>query len=269
MRSTVWAAILVAATATPGVCASYDDLNAGISYFNQEQYDNAIIWFDKALAAGDLIPDHKRLAHLDRGLAYRTKGETQKAIADFTSAIAAQPRDLQAYKQRSAAYLDLGDIENTLSDYREMRKLRPQDHEILMNFGWLSWQLGKIEDSANAFAEFSGTDMNSWLWLQLSNARLGKSLMDYSEGVRSRDWPGPIARFFRGSISDSELLQAASSDSQICAAHLYVGLWRTVQQDRAAAVPSLKSALGKCGEGSPYWRLARATLKDVAPGEIK
>lgn len=269
MRKTAWAALLLAATATPGVCASYDDLNAAISYFNQEQYDNAIIWFDKALAAGDLIVDHKRLAHLDRGLAYRTKGDAQKAIADFSAAIAAQPENLLAYEQRSLTYQAVGDLENALSDYRQMRRLRPRDHEILMNFGWLSWQLGKIEDSANAFAEFSGTDTNSWLWLQLSNVRLGKPLMDYSEGVRSRDWPGPVVRFFRGSISDSELIQAASSDSQVCAAHLYVGLWRTVQQDRVAAVPPLKSALGKCGEGSPYWRLARAALKDVAPGEIE
>lgn len=269
MRKTAWAAVLLVATATPAICASYDDLNAAISYFNREQYDNAITWFDKALAAGDLIPDHKRLAHLDRGLAYLTKSDASKAIADFTAAIAAQPRDLLAYRQRSATYLAIGDFENALSDYRELRRLRPQDYSILMNFGWLSWQLGKIEDSANAFAIFSNVETNSWAWLQLANIRLGRSITGYNEGGASQKWPGHLIRFFQGNLSEVDVLQAAKAEDQECAGYSYAGLWRVVHSDKSGAAALLKTAFQKCGENSPYGRIARTALDSAAQAGTK
>src|SRR5258706_3138439 len=104
MTKIALATLLLAATTAPSYCTSYDDLNAGISYFNQAQYDNAIVWFDKAIAAGDLISDLQRLALLDRGSAYWAKGDIQKAITDYSAAIALQPTETLAYRQRISAY---------------------------------------------------------------------------------------------------------------------------------------------------------------------
>ena len=139
------ALLLLAGSAVPAGAASYDDLNAGISYFNQAQYDNAITWFDKAIAAGDLIPDLKHVAHLDRGMAYAIKGDAHKALADYTAAIAIKPESTLAYRQRAAVYLGLNDKEMARANYRLLLKLRPNDAGTLRQVGWLSWQMNDLE----------------------------------------------------------------------------------------------------------------------------
>jgi tetratricopeptide (TPR) repeat protein len=269
MKKIALAALLMVVTPARSYCASYDDLNAGLSYFEQEQYDNAIIWFDKALAAGDLIPDHKRIAYIDKGLAHWTKGDIRQAITDFTAAITANPDDMLAYHHRISAYLAINDPEKALADYDKLRALRPNDFDIAMRDGWLNWQFNHVEISADAFRTFSEKNAFSWAWLQLSNIRLDKPMTAYKEEFESMKWPGHIPRFFLGHLSEAEFLKAAEfgNSSSVCEAHIMTGLWRVVHNDRAGATPLLKIAAGKCEKDSPYGRIIRSELEKIAPGE--
>jgi tetratricopeptide (TPR) repeat protein len=270
MRRTILAAFMLAATATSGVCASYDDLNAALSYFEQEQYDNAITWFSKALAAGDLIPDLTRIAYLDRGMAYLAKGDTSHAISDFTSAITANPDNVLAYRERIAVYLANGEFEKAVADYDKLRSLRPFDYDIAMNDGLLNWQLNRIETSASAFLAFSEVSPYSWSWLQLSNIRLGKPMTGYKETYDNRKWPGQIPRFFLGHASESEVLNAAEdtgNNGSICAAKLLAGMWRIVHNDQEGAAPLLKAAGEKCTKDSSYGHVIHSELVKIGSGE--
>jgi lipoprotein NlpI len=270
MKKIAFAALLLAGTTAPCFGAGYDDLNAGISYFEQGQYDNAIIWLDKALADGDMIPDHRRIAHVDKGLAHSAKGDMGQAIADFTAAITANPDHVLAYRLRSSAYLASNDAEKALADLDKLRLMRPSDNAVAINDGWLHWQLGHVQQSAEAFrtgAEFSAF---SWAWLQLANVKLQKPIGDYKEGVESRKWPGQIPRFFLGHLSEAELLKAAEdtkSPNAVCDAYLLAGMWRIVHNDRPGGAPLLQSAKEKCKENSPNGRIARSELEKIATEE--
>lgn len=270
MREAILAAFMLAVTATSGVCASYDDLNAALSYFEQRQFDSAIAWFDKALGPGDLIPDLRRIAHLDRGMAYLTKGATSQAISDFTAAIAINPDHMLAYQQRIAVYLASGDFEKAVADYDKLRSLRPFDYDIAMKGGFLNWQLNRIESSASAFEAFSRINSYSWSWLQLSNIRLGRPMTEFKETYDNRKWPGQIPRFFRGHASESDVLKAGEDtgkDEFICEARMMTGMWHAVHKDQAAAVPLLKAAGEKCAQDSPYGRIIHSELLKFDVGE--
>jgi tetratricopeptide (TPR) repeat protein len=279
MKARALAALLLLAGSTMSAgAASYDDLNAGISYFNQEQYDEAITWLDKAIAAGDLIPDLKHVAYLDRGMAHAAKGDAQKAIADYTAAIAIKPESILAYRQRAALYLALNDKEMARANYRLLLKFRPNDGSIWGVIGWLSWQMGDFQATAGAFASMANGDVHSWLWLQLANMRLGRPLSDYSDGISAGAWPAFLVRFYRGILTEADLLTAASDaeagslpgktkyDHAVCDAHLYAGLWRVVHDDQAGAAPLLKTAVKKCA-GTIAENIAQTELAKMAPGE--
>jgi tetratricopeptide (TPR) repeat protein len=266
MRRITLAVLIFAVPPNAASAAGYDDLNIAISYFDQQQYDNAIPWFDKAIAASDLNPDLMRLAYLDRGLAYRTKSELQKAIADYSSAIAARPDDMLAYRERISAYLASDDVEKALADYGTLRKLRPHDYSILMNIGWLNWWLNHIEASADAFSYFSQSDPYSWLWLQLANVRLGRPMTSYAETVEARKWPGHLPRLYLGHLPESSVLDEAKdiqSPNALCYAYFFTAMWRVVHDDHAGATPLLQTSTEKCVKGSTYWNIARAELGKI------
>lgn len=273
MKARMLAALLLAGSTMSAGAASYDDLNAGISYFNQEQYDSAIIWFDKAINAGDLIPDQVRIAYLDRGAAYAAKGDLQKAIADYTAAIAVKPEDINAYQLRVNAYLALNDLEKSLADYITLQKLRPKDFHIENEIGYLNWELGRYEDAGNAFRTFSTVNHNAWLWLQLVNLRLKRPMSASNDiGIAARVWPGPIALFFEGDLSESDVLETVkkfNSRYETCMAYFFTGMRRLVQGDTGGAIPLLTVAAANCGEdpsyGSGFERITRIELAKITP----
>lgn len=268
MKKVALAAWMLAATAAPSQGAGYDDLNVAISHFNQGRLDIAVSWFDKALAAGDLIPDLRRIAYVDRGLAHEAKGDGAKALADFTAAIAVQPTDLFAYRERAAIYLANNELEKALTDYKELDRLRPRDYLTLMNIGQLNWQLDRVAVGADAFSVFAGADTYSWLWQQLTSIRLGKPMAEYKVTFDTRDWPGHLPRFYLGDLSESDVMEAAESanrNNSVCTAHVFTGLWHVTHNDQAGATPLLEAAVKKCSEGSPMWRIARSELGKIIP----
>jgi Flp pilus assembly protein TadD len=277
MKKNAMAAILLVATPAPALSAGYEDLNAAISYRNQEQYDDAITWFTKAIQDGDLTPDQTRIAYLDRGLSYATKKDTKDAIADYSAAIAAQPDDLLAYENRAATYIALGDFEMAYADYGTLLKLRPHDYSTRMIFGWMSWQLGQFQSAADAFYYFEKTKTEAWLWLQLANVRLGKPMGQFTDDSEALGlsvmrangiWPRPMARFFQGSISEADALSAAP-EKEVCAANIYAGLWRLVHNDGPGAETLLKVAENKCGKEGEYWRIAHTELARMSTESSK
>ncbi|MBW8709243.1 MAG: tetratricopeptide repeat protein [Alphaproteobacteria bacterium] len=262
MKKIAFAALLLAASAGPAACAGYDDLNVALSYFDQEKYDSALVWFDKAIAAGDLIPDLQRLAYLDRGMVHKSKGKLTEALADYSAAIAAQPDDMLAYHERISLYLATNDYEKTLADYEVLRKQRPRDYEFLMNVGYLNWLLGRYEPSAEVFSRYSERVMYSWLWLQVASLKMDKPMTEWKGQLRA-GWPTPLIAFYMGKLPESDVLERAKdfeSINGLCSADILLGIWHAVHHEDMGATTRLQSALDSCNKETFYWRIARREL---------
>lgn len=102
--------------------------NRGLAYRRKGEYDKAIAAFNKII---DLYPGYA-VAYNNRGRAHRSKGEYDKAIADFNKAIQLDP-NLAAvgYQNLGYAYKALGMRAEAIADFQKCIDLL-QDHPSLI-----------------------------------------------------------------------------------------------------------------------------------------
>ena len=117
--------VLSVLSAVPAICASYDDLNAGIQYYNLEQWQAAIAAFDKAIVGNDLSPSLQFIAHLDRGLAHENLGQNDEALTDYTASLAIRPREALALSERAKTYILVGKFQQAAEDLDTLVAVRP------------------------------------------------------------------------------------------------------------------------------------------------
>src|SRR5262249_27050994 len=83
---------------------------------------------DEAIAACSLwIKIHPKdaVAINNRGAAYATKGDHERAIIDYNEAIRLNPKFAVAFKNRGSAYDKKGDYDRAIVEYNEAIRLDP------------------------------------------------------------------------------------------------------------------------------------------------
>jgi tetratricopeptide (TPR) repeat protein len=66
------------------------------------------------------------IAFYSRGAAYQTKGDLDKAIADYSQAIVLKPDYAAAYENRARAFVDKGDYTRAVADVTKAGELTPK-----------------------------------------------------------------------------------------------------------------------------------------------
>lgn len=94
----------------------------GMAYFSRSEYQRAIADFDRALA---LDPAYAS-AYLLRGIAFSSLNEYQNAIENFDRALAPDSRNTFAYAHRAIAYRKLKNYEQAIADFDYALLLDPQ-----------------------------------------------------------------------------------------------------------------------------------------------
>jgi tetratricopeptide (TPR) repeat protein len=69
----------------------------------------------------------------NRGIAYRDKGQYDRAIRDYDEAIRLIPNDAKLFNNRGAAYFSKGQFDRAIQDYDEANRLDPQNAEFIDN----------------------------------------------------------------------------------------------------------------------------------------
>jgi tetratricopeptide (TPR) repeat protein len=100
---------------------SYAYYNLGLAYQKKGEVDRAIADYTKAIA----IDQKYSNAYNNRGLAYYRKSEVDRAIADYDKAIAIDPKYAYAYNGRGAAYQKKGEVDRAIADYRKALEIDP------------------------------------------------------------------------------------------------------------------------------------------------
>ena len=98
--------------------------NRGVAYRLKGQYDRALQDYEQAL---QLNPSNAN-AYNNRGIIFRIKGEYGRAIADYDEAIWLRKGDFPAaYYNRALAYADKGDYEQSLRDFDVVMRFNPKN----------------------------------------------------------------------------------------------------------------------------------------------
>jgi tetratricopeptide (TPR) repeat protein len=98
--------------------------NRGVAYRLKGEYDRALQDYEQAL---QLNPSNAN-AYNNRGIIYRIKGEYGRAIADYDEAIWLRKGDFPAaYYNRALAYADKGVFEQSLRDFDVVMRFDPKN----------------------------------------------------------------------------------------------------------------------------------------------
>jgi len=92
------------------------------------------------------------IAHHERALSYRSKGDSDRAIADLSEAIRLDPKYAEAYYLRGVSYRNKGDLARAISDYSEAIRLDPKLAAAYNNRGNAYKDKGDFD---RAIADFS------------------------------------------------------------------------------------------------------------------
>lgn len=128
---------IIAAERKPGIPIADPDhlaiiyVNRGFAYRNRGDYKQALADFDTAI---ELYPEHA-YAHNNRGRTYQAMSEYDRAIDNYSKAIELKPAYAYAYNNRGTAYEKKGDYEKAIADYSSAIKHHPYFAAAYLNRG--------------------------------------------------------------------------------------------------------------------------------------
>jgi tetratricopeptide (TPR) repeat protein len=109
----------------------------------------------------------RSIAHTGRGLAWRHKGEPERAIEDFTAAIWLLPNDALAYNNRAHIYRELGQNDLALADYDEAIRINP---------------MPRIDGDARGRRHINVYHNRGGIWVKKNE--LDRAIADFDEAIR-------------------------------------------------------------------------------------
>jgi tetratricopeptide (TPR) repeat protein len=122
-------------------------------------------------------------AYSSRGLAYRLKGEYDRAIQDYGQAIKLNAKSATAYANRGVAYDNKGEYDRAIQDYDQAIKLKPSA-EVYFNRG--NAYLGKARH------DLAIDDYNQALKLK----------PDFAAALDNRCWARAVVGILRQALAD-------------------------------------------------------------------
>lgn len=139
----------------------------------------------------------KAVASTERGLAYRVKGDIDKAIADFNQAIQLDANSDTTYFMRGSAYHAQGKLDLAIADYTRLIKLKPANLGAYDNRGSAYYTKGEIDraiadvDQAIRLAPSYARAYNSRGKIYRDKGEFDRAIADFDIAIRlSPDYAG-------------------------------------------------------------------------------
>src|SRR6266478_3376426 len=112
---------------TPVLSATFFD--RGDAWRSKGDNDRAVADCSEAIR---LDPQNAKFVH-NRGMVWRRKGDYDRAIADYNEAIRLNPQDANTFNGRGVAWKFKGDYDRAIADYNEAIRLNPQGSSAFYN----------------------------------------------------------------------------------------------------------------------------------------
>src|SRR6516165_1783137 len=110
------------ALAAPAAAASRADWDA----CKGDDPDRSIAACTRIIQGRSESAKDSAIAHHERALSYKSKGDFDRAIADLSEAIRLDPKYAEAYYLRGVTYRNKGDSDHAIADFSEAIRLAPE-----------------------------------------------------------------------------------------------------------------------------------------------
>lgn len=217
--------------------------------------DLALQYCTTAIQSGNLSQERLARARKNRGIAFYTKGERDRAIEDFNEAIRLKPDLAEAFYDRAIAFDDKGESDRAIQDYGQAIRLRPDFSEAFKNRGTSFIYKGQydraIEDFDHAI-RLKPDDFKAFRdrgVLFTIKEMYDRAAQDFDEAIRLKPDFGPsfldrgLVRFIRGQFDAAQ--QDFATMLQLAPTSSYAGIWlylATAKQGKDATSELLKVA---------------------------
>jgi lipoprotein NlpI len=211
-------------------------------------------------------------------------------VADFSKAVALDPKLAEAYDRRGSERFKLGQVKESLKDFDRFLELQPKAKPAHWKRGIALYYAGRFAEGREQFEGYEKVDTNdveNAVWHFLCAARV-----DGVEKARAgllkigKDRRVPMTEvydLFAGKAKPADVLEAAQAgdppaerlNAQLFYAHLYLGLYAEAIGNPKLALEHLSQAADKHKIGHYMWdvsrvgrdRLKKELEKDAKPKE--
>lgn len=129
--------------------------NRGIAYFSKGEFDRAVRDFEEAIAAKPNNP----VLHHNRGMALFNKGDNEGAIRAYEDAISIHPKYAIAHNDRANVFFRMKEFDKAISGYDDAIRIQPRDAVLYANRGNTYRMKGDYERALRDFDD--GIRINS------------------------------------------------------------------------------------------------------------
>lgn len=190
--------------------------NRGNSFHQLDDDQAAVRDYNEALNLDQRDP----FVYYNRGTALTDLGATSQAAQDFEFALALDPNIAIVYRGRGRLSRILGDFDQALADFNTVQQLDP-NLDVTLNKAYVLFFLGRLAEADRELGEKCGRGCN--LYEALARYLVRDRIADDARDQLSDDvarinlgaWPGPVALFFLGQISEANLLNDAFNRDEV------------------------------------------------------
>jgi WD40 repeat protein/tetratricopeptide (TPR) repeat protein len=160
--------------------------NRGVAFDSMGEFDKAILDFDESIRLNARFA----LPLANRGETYRKKGDYARAIADSTEAIRIDPKSSLAYLYRAEAHVAAGQLDKAIDDYTEVLELAPSNANAFRRraAAYLAEKdFGRAIDDYSELIRLIPSDVEAYVarsGAYLNNQEYGKAAADCAEVMR-------------------------------------------------------------------------------------
>jgi tetratricopeptide (TPR) repeat protein len=238
---------------TAAIKAKSDDASLyiarGEAYHLNGQFDPAVADFDAALAL-----NKSAITLIQRAASLRAKGDTDRAVADLTTAIDLGAKDAglngwEIYNERGYAQFLGGRYEAAAGDFDKALTLGLDSHtgDVL----WLPYQAA---------------------WRHIARARAGQNDAEELAGIAGKidlkQWPGTLVAFFLNQVKQDELSppsnHGAMGRGRECNLAFFTAEHAVAKNDSANAARLFQRARAECNIHTVTYLAAGVELKRLA-----
>ncbi len=178
----------------------------------------------RAITSGQLSAKELANAYHNRGHAFQSKKDYDRAIADYSEAIRLDPQYANAYENRGNTLFCKGEFSSAASDLAQSQQLKPHPYTAI------------------------------WLYLvRMRGNSDGKTeLTSNSKALDGKKWPAPVvALYLDKADSNTVISQTADPDAkkhkeQLCEANFYVGECYLLRKEKQKARSFFTKAQKDC-----------------------
>jgi tetratricopeptide (TPR) repeat protein len=239
----------------------------------RQEFDKAIADFNKAIGIDSKNP----YTYLDRGDVWFERLDYEKAHRDYSDAIRLDSKMSYAYNSRGRTWFAKKNFAKADEDFDQALHLAPDRSSQYFMRGITRAELKQFDKAIADFDRVSAPAtmipyariVGHLVARKAGDEAAAKRYLDDSERASADAWPMPVIRFYRGEMTEAQLLKAAKDTDDQTEARCYVGLDHLLRGRKDEALPHLRWVKTNGNRMFIEYLLAVQQLEAIEPASAK